>query len=443
LHLLPVHIIPSFCAKKGKENVPIIAFFCTFVICEVLPLLRKNVFFLNFVICITMNEIIRAYKFRLQPSKEQKTLLDKHFGCNRFVYNYFLNQRKEEYLKGNKLTFHQQAKYLTSLKKQDEHKWLNEINAQSLQASLTNLEVAYLKFFKGLSKFPQFKSKKNKNSFHVPQHVEMEDNFLHIPKFKKGIKVIKHREIKGNILNATLSKTPTNKYFVSLIVKEQYTPFDKTNKNIGIDLGLKHHLITSDGHKFKNHKYFKQYENELVKHQKHLSRKKYGSNRYNKQRLKVAKIHEKITNSRKDNLHKISNQLVKRYDVICIENLNVKNMMKNQKLTKSIQDISWGTLINFLDYKCKYNNKQLIQINRYYPSSKTCSGCDSINNRLLLKHREWACKNCGEIHDRDVNAAKNILKQGIISLGSNDHTRGAKIRLKTVKSKAQALKRGI
>jgi putative transposase len=390
-----------------------------------------------------MKEIIRTYKFKLQPTNEQKMLLDKHLGCNRFVYNYFLNQRKEEYLKGNKLTFNQQAKYLTDLKKIEEYNWLKEINSQSLQASLTNLEVAYLRFFKGLAKFPKFKSKKNKSSFHIPQYVSIDNNLLNIPKFKNGIKFIKHREINGEVLNATISKSSTNKYFVSLVVKEQYSPFIKTNKQIGIDLGIKDQLITNEGQKFKNHKYFKQYEKELVKHQKHLSRKTYGSNRYNKQRLKVAQIHEKITNSRMDNLHKISHYLVNNYDLICIENLNVKGMIKNPKLSKSIQDISWGNLINFLDYKCKYNDKQLIQINRFYPSSKSCSSCNSINEGLQLKDRKWVCKECGEIHDRDINAAKNILKQGILTIkseGRSDNTRGAKISLKTIKSQKHKLR---
>jgi len=382
-----------------------------------------------------MKEIIRTYKFRLQPTSEQEELLAKHFGCVRFVYNYFLDQRKEEYLKGNKLNYNKQSKFLSQLKKQEEYEWLKEINSQSLQASLVNLETAYLRFFKKLSKFPRFKSKKNKNSFHIPQNVLVEDNILHIPKFKKGVKFIKHRKIKGNVLNASITKLPSGKYYVSLVCKEQYQPKPKTNKQIGIDLGLKDQLITSNGEKFKNHKYFKKYERELAKNQKHLSKKQKGSNRYKKQRIKVAKIHEKITNSRMDNLHKISHNLVSNYDIICIENLNVKEMIKDFYLSKSIQDIAWGTLINFLKYKCQYNNKQLITIDRFYPSSKSCHICDYINQDLKLKGREWACKNCETIHDRDINAAKNILKQGL-SAGRVDYTRGAQIRLKTVRSKA-------
>jgi putative transposase len=385
-----------------------------------------------------MKEIVKSYKFKLKPTKEQEILLSKHFGSVRFVYNYFLNQRKDAYLEGNKLNYHEQAKYLTELKKQDEYKWLNEINSQSLQSSLTNLEIAYLRFFKGLSQFPKFKSKKNKNSYNIPQHVKVDDNLLNIPKFKQPIKFIKHREIEGQILNATISKTSTNEYFVSLTCKQQYEPFDKTGKSIGIDLGIKDQLITSDRIKFKNNKYFKKYERKLIKHQKHLSRKTYGSNRYEKQRLKVAKICKKITNSRMDNLHKISNSLVKQYDIICIEDLNIKEMIKNPKLSKSIQDIAWGTLINFLKYKCEFNDKQLIQINRFFPSSKTCNECGDINNSLKLDDRKWVCRNCGTIHDRDINAATNILKQGLITLSSGigDYTHRAKIRLNTVKSRA-------
>lgn len=391
-----------------------------------------------------MKEIFRAYRFKLQPNNEQKILLSKHFGSVRFVYNYFLDQRKNAYLNGEKLNYHVQCKYLTELKKKEEYEWLNEINSQSLQASLTNLEVAYLRFFKGLGQFPNFKSKKGKNSYHIPQNVKINNNYLSIPKFKEPIKFIKCREIKGTILNATISKTPTNEYFVSLLCKEQYEPFQKTGKQVGIDLGIKDQLITSDGIKYKNNKYFKKYERKLANVQKHLSKKKNGSNRYEKQRLKVAKLYRKITNSRVDNLHKISNSLVKQYDVICIEDLNVKGMIKNPKLSKAIQDISWGKLISFLEYKCNYNDKSLIKINRFFPSSKTCYSCGTINSSLQLNDREWVCGRCGEIHDRDINAAKNILKQGltiITSSGSGDYTRGAQISLKAEKQRAQALKR--
>ena len=373
-----------------------------------------------------MKEIIKSYKFRLYPNENQKILLNKHFGCSRFVYNYFLNHRKEEYLKGNKVNYYDQSKILTSLKKEDEFSWLREVNSQALQHTLNTLEASYVRFFKGLAKFPRFKSKKEKNSFHVPQSIILENNLLSIPKFKEGIKVVIHREIKGSILNATISKTPTNKYFVSLTCRELYEPKPKTGKQVGIDLGIKDLLILSDGTRFKNNKHTKYYQASLSFHQKNLSRKKKGSNRYNKQRIKVAKIHEKITNSRKDNLHKITNYLVSNYDTICIEDLNVKGMIKNPKLSKSIQDASWGTLISLLKYKCEYNDKQLVTINRFYPSSKSCSSCNYIKQDLSLDIREWTCPKCNTLHDRDLNAAKNILTQGllILSEGSSEYTRG-------------------
>ncbi|WP_132777704.1 RNA-guided endonuclease TnpB family protein [Sphingobacterium alimentarium] len=223
----------------------------------------------------------------------------------------------------------------------------------------------------------------------------------------------------------TLSKTPTGKYFVSILSEEQYQVKEKTGAFCGIDLGLKDFAITSDGVKFKNNKYTKQYEKELAKAQKHLSRKTKGSNSFERQRRKTARLHEKITNSRMDNLHKVSHQLVSNYDIIALEDLNVKGMVKNHKLSKHISDASWGTFVRLLEYKADWNDKQIVKINRFYPSSKTCCECGWINQDLNLSIREWTCKN-GHVLDRDLNAAKNILKEGlkIISSGTGDYTGG-------------------
>lgn len=379
-----------------------------------------------------MKTIFRTYKFELNPTIEQKTLLDKHFGCIRYVYNYFLNERKEQYQKDKKSdNYYKQAATLTKLKKKKETIWLKEVNSQSLQFSLKSLDTAYINFFSGRTKFPKFKSRKNKNSFTVPQFITIEEGKIFIPKFKNGIKVNIHREIKGEIGKCTFSKTPTGKYFVSILSEEQYQPKEKTGTLCGIDLGLKDFAITSDGVKFKNNKYTKQYEKELAKAQKHLSRKTKGSNSFERQRRKVAIIHEKITNSRMDNLHKVSHQLVSDYDIIALEDLNVKGMVKNHKLAKHISDASWGTFVRLLEYKADWNDKQIVKINRFYPSSKTCCECGWINQDLNLSIREWTCKN-GHVLDRDLNAAKNILKEGlrsiedikIISSGTGDYTGG-------------------
>jgi putative transposase len=375
--------------------------------------------------------MLKAYKYKLKPNKEQKILLNKHFGCIRFVYNYFLNERIREY-ESNKqtLNYYDNAKALTELKHSNEYVWLNEVNSQSLQHSLKHLDSAYNNFFKSRAKFPKFKSKHNKNSFTVPQAVKLIKNKLQIPKFKNGINIILHRKFNGEIKQCTISKTSTNEYFVSILVETNHIKLPKTNKQIGIDLGLKDFAITSDDYKYKNNKYTKQYEKKLKQAQQHLSHKTKGSNRYELQRLKVANIHKKITNSRMDNLHKVSTDLITKYDIIMLEDLNIKGMIKNHKLAKHINDASWGTFIQTLNYKAEWNDKQIIKINRFYPSSKACNNCGYINQDLRLDIRTWICPKCNIIHDRDINAAKNIYKEGlkILSSGTDDYRRGDQIR---------------
>lgn len=360
-----------------------------------------------------MKVVNKTYRFRIYPDKDQEELLSKHFGCSRFVYNYFLNQRKEQYqLTSKSDNYYQQTKSLTELKKQEEFKWLKEVNSQSIQFCLRSLEAAYVNFFRGTSKFPRFKSKRGKNTFTIPQFGRLEGNKLHIPKFKKGIKVKLDREVKGKIGKFNITKTPTSKYYVSIFTEQTIEQLPKTGKKVGVDLGLKDFLITSDGIKFKNNRYTKKCARQLKKAQQHLSRKEKGSNGFEKQKLKVAKLHEKIASCRLDNLHKTSTKLVKDYDLISIEDLNVKGMVKNSKLSKHISDASWGRFVNLLSYKCEWYGKELVKINRFYPSSKTCNSCGWINQELKLSDRKWTCK-CGETHDRDINASINILKEGL------------------------------
>jgi putative transposase len=387
--------------------------------------------------------MLKSYKYKLKPDNNQIILLNKHFGCIRFIYNYFLNERKKEYETNKQsLSYAKNCKSLTDLKKIKEYTWLNEICAQSLQQSLKHLDGAYNGFFKGRTEFPKFKSKHNKNSFCVPQAVKLINNKLYVRKFKKGIGVIIDRKFKGIIKQCTISKTPANEYFVSILVETEHIKLPKTNKEIGIDLGLKNFVITSEGYKYKNNKYTKQYERKLTKAQQHLNKKTRGSNRYEQQRLKVAKIHKKITNSRVDNLHKISTDLIRKYDVVCLEDLNIKGMIKNHKLAKHISDASWGIFVEMLNYKANWNDKTIVEINRFYPSSKSCNICGYINQDLNLTIREWKCPKCNTIHDRDVNAAKNILKEGQKVLlngltnninnnkssGTDDNRRGDQIR---------------
>lgn len=356
----------------------------------------------------------KAYKFALNPTDVQKILLNKHCGCSRFIYNTLLKEKQDHYLNNGKtLNYNQTCSFIAKFKKEEETKWLKEVNSQSLQQAAKDLETAYGNFFKGLTKFPKFKKKGPKDSFRCPQFVKVKDNKLFIPKFKEGIPIRQHREIKGKIKSCTVVKRPSGKYYASILVEEEINHLPKTNKEVGIDLGIKDFAITSDGKKFKNNRFTKKYQVELRKHQKHLSRKVKGSNRYIKQKIKVAKVHEKITNSRNDHHHKLSTQLVKDYDFIALEDLAVKNMVKNNKLAKHISDCSWSNFVNMLSYKCDWYGKKLVQVNRFYPSSKTCSSCDYIYGKLSLDIREWKCPKCGSIHDRDHNAAKNIYRQGL------------------------------
>jgi len=362
-----------------------------------------------------MKTIFKSFKFRIYPNKDQEILLAKHFGANRFVFNYYLNKRKESYLGEDKksLNYYDNANDLTQLKKNDDYIWLKEINSQSLQSGLRNLDTAYNKFFRKQTKFPRFKSKYDRQSFKIPQNVLIVENRLTIPKFKEGIKINLHREIEGKIIFATISKSTTGNYYVSLTCEVNHIPFDKTNSKVGIDTGIKDLAILSDGTTYENIRSLKTKLKKLKYNQRQLSKKIKGSSSRNKQRKNLAVIHQKITNIRKDYLHKVSTEIVKNHDIISVEDLGVKNIMKNHKLAQAMSDVSLGLFYNMLEYKANWNDKTIIKIDRFFPSSKMCSNCGWINQDLTLNIREWSCPSCGEKHDRDFNASKNILKQGL------------------------------
>lgn len=386
-----------------------------------------------------MSSQLYTYKFKLQPTRLQTILLNKHCGTSRYVYNYFLNLRKEYYQKENKeLSYNQTSAILTELKKDELTGWLKEVNSQSLQFGLKALDTAFDRFFKKKADFPTFHSKFKKNTFRVPQNTRIVGKKLIIPKFLEGIKLIEHRKIQGEIKFSTISREPTGEYFVAITVEKKIKELPKTGKVIGIDLGVKDLIIGSDKTVQKNPRNTYKFQIKLKKIQQHLSAKKKGSNNRNKARLKVAKIHKKITNSRKDAIHKATTNLVRNNDCIVMESLKAKNMVKNRKLAKAVSDASFGEIRRQLEYKCLWYGKVLIKIGTFYPSSKTCSNCGWINQNLSLADRSWICSQCATKHDRDYNASVNILQEGLrnISSGTGDYTCGADVSLELIKQMA-------
>jgi len=364
--------------------------------------------------------MFKAYKYRISPTSSQKELIAKHIGSSRFVYNLALETKNIAYL-GSKHNFSpfDLIKQLPELKKECE--WLKEVNSQSLQQSIQNMDIAFKKFFKGAG-FPKFKSKhKGRQYFSVPQNVIVENGSLIIPKFKEGIDIVLHRAIKGTIKSATISVTPTGKYFASILVdtNEIAPPKKPINESttIGLDLGIKDFAITSGGEVFENPKYLRKAQSKL----KYVQRK-YSKYKGKKTKKKLTLLHEKVVNKRKDFLHKTSTKLIRENQTICLEDLNVAGMVKNHNLAQAISDVSWSTFVTMLEYKADWYGKNILRIGRFAPSSKTCSNCGNINKELTLKDREWTCKSCNSVLDRDVNASINIKSFVLKKCLSGEHT---------------------
>ena len=360
-------------------------------------------------------ERVYTYKFRIYPNKEQQVYLANVFGCCRFVYNHFLNEKKQQY-KETKTSdsYNVQSGKLTLLRKTNEFEFLNAVPLQTLQCSLRNMHIAYDNFYKHRNSYPKFKNRRDKQSFKLPQEqcFKIKDGKLFIPKLKSGIDIVMERGIVGKVCFATISRNKAGRYHITITVKQDYIPYGKTNRSVGLDLGIKDFVITSDGIKYKNHKSIIRTLKRKLKHnQRHLSRKVHGSRRYENQVLKCNRIYQKITDVKCDYIHKITNELVKTYDVIKVEDLNIRGMIKNHKLAEAISECNWYQFIQTLEYKCAWNDKELIKIDRFYPSSQMCSECGYVESKVRnLNVREWTCCNCGCHHDRDINAARNILK---------------------------------
>lgn len=369
--------------------------------------------------------MLKSYKYRIYPNKQQEELIQKTFGCVRFVYNQCLAYKIDKY-KNEKVGLSRIDcnNYKNRVLKK-EYEWLKEVDKCALDNAVINMDSAYQKFFKEHAGFPKFKSKHNNRKSYTTNcmynnggkyktiEVNFHNNKIKLPKLK-WIKAKLSRNFEGKIKSTTISQEPSGKYFVSVLVETEHVPMESTGCMVGIDLGIKDLLITSDGEKFDNVHITKKYEKKLTREQRRLSRKVKGSKNWNKQRIKVAKVHEKIRNTRLDNLHKISHKLISENQVIVSEDLAISNMVKNHNLAKAISDCGWYELTRQLQYKADWNGRQYIKIGRFVKSSQTCHVCGYVNQETKdLAVREWTCPECNTYHDRDVNAAINILNEGL------------------------------
>ena len=366
--------------------------------------------------------MLKAYKYRIYPNSEQALLIEKHFGCSRFVFNWALALQNRYYkIFGKSLSRTQIQNQLVKKKKTSKFAWLNEVNSQSLLNALLNVHTAFSNFFKGHAKFPRFKSKKiPQRSYQCPQHcsVNFEQGIINLPKIK-GIKTVFSRAFEGRVKTVTISKTATGKYHASILVENsEVVPTPTTiepSLTVGIDLGISHLLNLSDGSKFDNPKHLAHASKRLAVQQKIFARKQKQSKNHQKQKLAVARIHEKVRNGRLDLHHKITHSLIceNQATSYALEDLAVKNMVKNRKLAKVIHDVGWGQFVTLLTYKANWYGKNILKVNRFFASSKICSHCHYKRDNLPLSVRNWTCPSCQTHHDRDANAASNIRKQAL------------------------------
>jgi len=376
----------------------------------------------------------RTYEYRIYPRSDQKVLLSKHFGSVRWMYNYALGRKIEHYKQTSKtLSRYEIQAEIPAMKKTESTAWLKEVNSQSLQAVLLNIETAYTKFFSKSGGFPKFKNKKSKQSFEIPTNLEVDfdSGTIEIPKFKEPIRTVFHRKFVGEIRTCHIKRSASGKYYVTILVddgKELPVKPEITKETaIGIDVGIKSFIVTSEGEEISNPRHFVTCQRRLVSVQRSFSRKikskKKGdplSLNAEKVKLKLQLLHEQVANQRKDFIHKVSTRLIRENQTICIEDLNVKGMLKNRKLSKHIQDAGWGMLFQQLRYKSEWYGTNILTIGRFEPSSKTCSKCGYIKHDLILKDRTWTCPICGECHDRDVNASINIRDFSFVTIDNKN-----------------------
>lgn len=374
----------------------------------------------------------KAYKFRIYPNKEQAIIIAKTIGCSRFVFNHFLAMWNDAYdSTGKGLSYNLCSAMLPKMKRDVATAWLKEVDSIAIQTSLKNLKDAYDRFFKKQTKAPRFKSKNNSvqsyTTKYTNENIAILGNKIKLPKMG-FVRFAKSREVDGRIISATIRRNPSGKYFISILVETEVSPLDKTNKAVGIDLGITDFAILSTGDKLDNNQFTAKMEQRLKREQRKLSRRALNAKNngiklsdarnYQKQKQIVARLQEKVFNQRNDYLNKLSTNIIKNHDIVCIEDLNVKGMLRNHKLAKSISDVSWSSFVSKLEYKAKWYCRTIIKIDRWFPSSKLCStnGCDHKVDAMSLSIRHWTCEKCHTNHDRDINASKNILAEGLRQL---------------------------
>src|SRR5713226_6031610 len=377
----------------------------------------------------------KAYKYRMYPTDEQVHILARTFGCCRFVYNWALRQRTDAFFqRGERLYYNQLAVMLTELKKQEEAAWLSEVSSVPLQQSLRHLDTAFRNFFEGRAEYPTFHKKHAvQSATYAANAFTWDGTQLTLAKMDTPLDIHWSRSLpKGcKPTTVTLSKDCANRYFVSLLVEEDIKHLPVVNKQVGLDLGLKSMVITSDGHTSGNPKFFAQDEKKLAKAQRRHARAKKGGKNRRKAQLKVARIHARIADRRKDYQHKLSTQIIRENQVVCVESLSVKNMVQNHSLAKAISDVGWSEFVRQLEYKAKWYGRMLVRIDKFYPSSKRCCACGHILESLPLDIRFWTCSECGAVHDRDLNAAKNVLAAGLAVSASGEMVRPGRAKART------------